>query len=222
MNEDRTDLLGIPPFWAKTSVNPPFIWDTWVGQFFLAVSLKDNFSPGEVLVAPAELVDESYAKPEAPGTDENSADIANRNLRVAAINRSIDEYNQERRRKGPRNGHNWCYREAEARLKTRLFFALGNDGKKRFYDSYPHLDLNTCSFIDFHKCCEDLFKAERDYTVERIKLYNTIFMQENDPFSCMPDLALKPRCVIGHLIRKGPLWRTYLLVVFGMWKSNGN
>ena len=50
-------------------------------------------------------------------------------------------------------------------------------------DSYPHLDLNTCSFIDFHKCCENLFKAERDYTAERIKLFNTIFMQDNDSFS---------------------------------------
>ena len=45
------------------------------------------------------------------------------------------------------------------------------------------MDLNTSSFIDFHKCCEDLFKAEQDYTVERIKLYNTMFMQENDSFS---------------------------------------
>ena len=62
VNEDRTDLLGIPPFWARTSVNPPFIWETWVGQFFLAVSLKDNISPGELLVAPAELVDEPYPK----------------------------------------------------------------------------------------------------------------------------------------------------------------
>ena len=23
VNEDRTDLLGIPPFWAKPSINPP-------------------------------------------------------------------------------------------------------------------------------------------------------------------------------------------------------
>ena len=68
-------------------------------------------------------------------------------------------------------------------MKSRLFFALGNEGKKQFLDTYLHLDLNTSSFIDFHKCCEDLFKAERDYTVERIKLYKTIFMQDNDSFS---------------------------------------
>ena len=104
-----------------------------MGQLFLAVSLKGNISPGEVLVAPAELVDEPYPKPEAPGIDENAADIANRNLRVAAANRRIDEYNQERRRKGPRIGHNWCYYEAEARLKSQLFFALGNEGKNDFW-----------------------------------------------------------------------------------------
>ena len=137
VNENRTDLLGIPPFWAKTSVNPSFIWETWVGQFFLAVSLKDNISPGEVLVAPAELVDEPYPKPEAPGIDENAADIAIRNLRIAAANRRIDEYNQERRSKGPRIGHNWCYHEAEARLKSRLFFALRNEGKKTIFGFLP-------------------------------------------------------------------------------------
>ena len=65
-------------------------------------------------------------------------------------------------------------------MRQRLFFALGNEEKKQYLDSYPHLDLNTSSFNDFHKCCEDLFKAERDYLVERIKLYNTIFMQDND------------------------------------------
>ena len=109
----------------------------FVGQFFLAVSLKDIISPGEVLVAPAELVDEPYPKPEAPGIDENAADIDNRNLRVAAANRRIDEYNQERRRRGPRIGHNWYYHEAEARLKFRLFFAPGNEGKKTIFGFLP-------------------------------------------------------------------------------------
>ena len=137
VNEYRTELLGIPPFWAKTSVNPPFIWETWVGQFFSAVSLKDNISPGEVLVAPAELVDEPYPKPEAPGTDESAADVANRNLRSAADKRRIDDYHQDRRRKGPRIGHNWCYHEAEARLKSRLFFALENEEKKTIFGFLP-------------------------------------------------------------------------------------
>ena len=182
VNEDRTDLLGITPFWAKSSVTRPFVWETWVGQFFLAISLKDNIWPGEVLVAPANLVDEPYPKPEAPGPSEDATEDASEELRNAAANRRTDEYTAERIRKGHQIWHGWCYQEAKARLKSRLVFSLGNEGEKSFIGSYPHLDLNSCSFIDFHKSCEDLIKAERDYTVERIKLYNTTFRQENDSF----------------------------------------
>ena len=112
MNKDRTDLLGLPPFWAKTSVNPPFIWETWVGQFFFGRESQRQYFTGGATSCPAEIVDEPYPKPEAPGPNESAADLTNRNLRVAAANRRIDEYNLERRRKGPRIGHNWCYHEA--------------------------------------------------------------------------------------------------------------
>ena len=68
VNEDRTDLLGIPIFWEKPSVNPPFLWESWVGQFFLAVGLKDNIND------PPEMIDEPPPKPETIGTGEDAAD----------------------------------------------------------------------------------------------------------------------------------------------------
>ena len=68
-------------------------------------------------------------------------------------------------------------------MKSRLIFALGNEGKRRFADSYPHTDISVTPFREFHNACEALFKVERDYAVERIKLYNTIFMLDNDTFS---------------------------------------
>ena len=203
VKEDRTDLLGIPPFWAKTSVNPPFIWETWLGQFFLAVSLKDNISPGELLVAPAELVDEPYPKPEAPSTDENAADVADRNLRMAAANRRIDEYNQERRRKGPRIGHNWCYHEAEARLKSRLFFALGNEGKN---DSWilTLIWTSTLALSLIFTSAARRFSRQSGTTQSKglscIIQFSCKIMTHSHHF--MPDLALKLRCVIGRSIRK--------------------
>ena len=43
VNEDRSDLLGIPPFWAKHSVNPPFLWASRI--------------PNDVLADPALIVD---------------------------------------------------------------------------------------------------------------------------------------------------------------------
>ena len=89
----------------------------------------------------------------------------------------------ERRRKGPRISQNWFYHEAEARMKSRLFFALGNEGRERFADSFPHTDISIIPFREFHTGCETLFKVEREFPVERIKLYNTVFILKNDTFS---------------------------------------
>ena len=183
VNEDRTDLLGIPPFWAKASINPPFLWESWIGKIFLAAGLKDNISPHDLLTEPTEVVDEPPPRPESIADDEDAGAAEARRQRDQAAIRRINELNIERRRKGPRNSQNWFYHEAEARMKSRFFFALGNEGRRRFADSFPHTDISNIPFREFHNGCETLFKVEREYTVERIKLYNTVFMLENDTLS---------------------------------------
>ena len=183
VNEDRTDLLGVPPFWAKAFINPPFLWESWIGQFFLAAGLKDNINPHDILVEPAEVLDEPPPRHETVADGEDAGTAEARRQRDQAVIRRINEVNVERKRKGPRISQNCFYHESEARLKSRLFFALGNEGKRRFADSYPHTDISPIPFREFHNGCETLFKVERDYTVERIKLYNTVFMLENDTFS---------------------------------------
>ena len=151
VNEDKTDLLGIPPFWAKPSVNLPFLREPWIGQFFLAVGLKDNINPQDLLVEPAEVIDDPPPKPEVVSPEEDAGYANARVLRDQAAVRRITELNVERRRKGPRISQNWFYHKAEARLKSRLFFALGNEEKIRFAD---YLDVRvmraeSCSGILF-------------------------------------------------------------------------
>ena len=182
-NEDRTDLLVIPPFWAKASINPPFLWESWIGQFFLAAGLKDNINPRDLVIEPTEVLDEPPPRPESIAEGEDAGAANARRQRDQAAIRRITELNIERRRKGPRISQNWFYHEAEARMKSRLFFALGNEGRRRFADSFPHMDNSNIPFREFHTGCETLFKFEREYTGERIKLYNTVFMLENDTFS---------------------------------------
>ena len=36
-SENSTELLGVPSFWGKPLAEPPYPWDVWIGQFFLAV-----------------------------------------------------------------------------------------------------------------------------------------------------------------------------------------
>ena len=182
VNEDRTDLLGIPPFWAKPSINLPFLWKSLIDHFFLAVGLKDNVNPQDLLAEPAEIIDEPPPKPETVGTGKDAEEANARVLRDQAAVRRANEWNLERRRKGLRIIYNWFYHETEARLKSRLFFLLGNEGKRRFADSFPYIDISVTSFREFHTNRETLFKVKRDCTVERIKLYNTLFRLDNDIF----------------------------------------
>ena len=149
----------------------------------MAAGIKDNINTHDFLVEPEEVIDEPPPKPETVVTGEDAGAADARIQRDQAAIRRINELNVEKGKKGPRKSQNWFYHEAEARLKSRLFFALGNEGKRRFADFFPHTDFSVIPFRDFHNSCETLFKMERDYTVERIKLYNTVFMLDNDTFS---------------------------------------
>ena len=145
----------------ESYVNPPFLWEPWIGQFFLAVGLKDNINPHDLLVEPAEIIDDPPPKPEAVVTGEDAGEANARVLRDQAAIRRVIELNVEPRRKSPRISQNWFYHEAEDRLKSCLFFSLGNEGKRRFADSFPQTDISVTPFREFHNGCENLFKVER-------------------------------------------------------------
>ena len=48
----RTDLLGVPVFWRKSTSDPPSSWDSWIGQFNLAITLQEQCDPRELLKLP--------------------------------------------------------------------------------------------------------------------------------------------------------------------------
>ena len=146
----------------------------------MAAGLKDNINPHDLLIEPAEVLDEPPPRPETIADGEDAGAAEARRQRDQAAIRRINELNIETRRKGPRISQNWFYHKADARMMSRLFFALEKEEKRRFADSHGH---QYYSFSRIHNGCETLFKVERDYTVERIKLYNTVFMLENDTFS---------------------------------------
>ena len=123
--EDRTELLGVPSFWGKP-------WEVWIGQFFLAVSLKENCDQNILLSDPATVQDNPPPKPELIPKSELTMEADNRIARNEAAVRKINEASEELRKKGFKISPNFSYHEADARIKSRLFFALGNDGKERF------------------------------------------------------------------------------------------
>ena len=56
--DDITDLAGLPPFWTKPLLSPPYGWDSWFGQFSLALGLKKNFNVSDLVVEPGDVHDD--------------------------------------------------------------------------------------------------------------------------------------------------------------------
>ena len=173
-SEDRTDLLGVSVFWHKPTADPPHSWDSWIGQFNLAITLRERCDPRELLKPPGVVHDDPAPKPEVVGVDEDAAAIASRIARNDAAVRKVTEMNEERRAKGPRVAPGVFYFEVEQRVKSRLFFSLGSEGRKRFLQSYPHADLSELTFREFHEFCVLLFRKEKNFIIERMQIYNAV------------------------------------------------
>ena len=80
-SENSTELLGVPSFWGKPLAEPPYPWDVWIGQFFLAVSLKENCDPNILLTDPAEVHDDPPPRPELIPNSETAEEADSRTAR---------------------------------------------------------------------------------------------------------------------------------------------
>ena len=95
-SEDRTELLGVPSFWGKPSAKPPYPWEALIGQFFLAVSLKENCDLNILLSDPATVHDDPSPKPEPIPTSQTTEEAENSTARNKAAVRKTNEANKER------------------------------------------------------------------------------------------------------------------------------
>ena len=117
-------------------------------SIFLAVSFKENCDPNILLSDTAPVHDDPPPKPETIPNCESTTQADNRIARNEAAVRKTNEANEERRKKGLKISRNVCYHEADARIKSSFFFALGNEGKKRFLQQLAHTNLNSVNLLD--------------------------------------------------------------------------
>ena len=97
-HEEQTELLGVPVFWSKPSSDPPFSWEIWVGQFFLAIHFRENCDPKDFLADPAEVFDDPPPRPERIPESENETERKNRVARDQAEIRKTNEIKIVRRK----------------------------------------------------------------------------------------------------------------------------
>ena len=134
----------------------------------------------DILAEHGAVHDDPPPSPETRPDPETQPEADNRLRRDAAASRRVDEANVESRKRGLRIGLNWFFHEAEARARSILFFALGNEGRKKLVQAFPHADLNLLPLRDVFQNSIYAFKVEVKVTMECIKLYSSWYMEANE------------------------------------------
>ena len=147
--DNRTDM-GIPVFWTSASSDPPWNLKNWLDQFMLAVTFKESVNPDILLEEPKEVIDEPMPR-----------------LRRDRVILEIEE----RRERGPKVGHNVFYDEFQKRLTSRLFLALGTEGKKKIVQKNPHIEISKIEFREMVRLAKVSFETTKNITYERYRLF---------------------------------------------------
>ena len=69
-------------------------------------------------------------------------------------------------------GHNIYCNEVQKRLVSRLFLAFGTEGKKRFDEKNPQVEISKLKFKEMVRLAKETFEKCRSITFERYKLIN--------------------------------------------------
>ena len=168
--DNRTDM-GIPVFWASANSDSPWNFETWFDQFLLAVTVKENVDPEVMLEEPKVVLEEPLPVPEPPVPNEDAPAVAEREARNKLARDRVALENEERVLRGPKVGHNVFYHEVGKRLTSRLFLALGAEGKKKFMQENSHTEISKLGFREIVRLAKISFEKPKCITYERYKLF---------------------------------------------------
>ena len=101
--------------------------------------------PEVLLEEPRAVMEEPLPRPETPGTNEDAQAVTEREARDKLARDKVILENEERVARGPKVGHNVFYHEVGKRLTSRLFLALGTEGKKFVQKTHTQKYLNPSS-----------------------------------------------------------------------------
>ena len=117
-----------------------------------------------LLEDPKAVVEELMTRSETPRANEDEQAIADREARNKSLRDKVVLENEERRERGSKVGHNVFYNEVKKRIASRLFLALGNEGKKRFVQKNPHTEVSMLEFWEMVALAKTSFEKTKSVT----------------------------------------------------------
>ena len=152
--------LNINPFWEKASAEPLLEWSKWAAILEMAVFAKHGIEIRSLLRAKPPLVESSEPIYELEVTGETEAQRKNRDVRNQEKRVGWENHVIKAREKGVLcNSFRWD--EADAKVRSYLFFCFGAEGKRQIQQKRPNLQLHTVTMQEFMTTLEDIFITTR-------------------------------------------------------------
>ena len=177
-NSNESNVRGIPSFWQNHTVDPSIPWEEWSDLFQLAIIAKENIDI-ENMLNPSERyhpLPPTLANPPENESDAQKTSRIERNIReqkrfddekMASIKSETKKFNGIR------------LEEMDKKLRSILYLALGNEGKKTFGQNFTRVKVLQISFKEFWENLSVAFVRKTNITFERHKLLNRKQRDEN-------------------------------------------
>ena len=143
-SDNRTDLIGVPVVWHKPVSDPPSCWDSWIGQFNLAITLRERCDPREMLRPPGVVLDDPVSKSEAIGLVKLRLQLP---TELQEMKQLFEESMKLWRAKGERPwNRTWCFVSwGRSMHQIKIFLFSGSQKQETF-----SLKLSTRRFKCYH------------------------------------------------------------------------
>ena len=165
-----SNVRGIPPFWPNHTLEPPHAWTQWSDQFQLAIIAKENLDL-ESLHGP-EIPETQIPILEQATGSESDAEKANRESSNKSTMKQYEPAEEKRINEEKRKFNGMRRTEADKKLRSILFLALGSEGKRVFTQKNPRVKILAISFSEFWTLLDAAFNKPPNITFERYKLLN--------------------------------------------------
>ena len=169
----------LPAFWPNHTVEPPTQWNNWIEQFHLDIIAKENLDIGNL----KEPVEGETTLPILRGAQESETDQQRkaREARNIEVMRVYEHAEEKRLAEEKRKFVGMRRHEANKKVSSILYLALGAEAKRLFAQKHPGVKVLGISIQEFHELPESVFIKPTIITFERYKLLSR---KQKDRGSC--------------------------------------
>ena len=145
---NESNVRRIPPFWQNHTVDLPIPWGDWSDLFQLAIIAKENIDI-ENLLNPLERQHPLPPNLEKSTDGETDAQRRSRMERNTQEQRQYDEEETSSIKTETTKFNGMRIEEADKKLRSVLYLALGNKGKRIFGQKFTKVKILQISFKEF-------------------------------------------------------------------------